>query len=45
VVAILIGLTLWWTAFILLPAGVTLIAAGVIRSARRSPLGRSNEVR
>ena len=34
-VGIAIGLTVWETAFILVPAGVVLILVGVVKSVRR----------
>ena len=39
VVAIVIGLAVWWTAFILVPAGVVLLVIGMTKSVRG--IGRS----
>jgi hypothetical protein len=36
VAAILVGLALWWTAFILVPLGIVLIAFGTVKLVRRS---------
>jgi hypothetical protein len=34
VVAIVVGMAVWWTAFILVPAGVVLLIIGIAKSAR-----------
>jgi hypothetical protein len=34
VVAIVVGLAVWWTAFILVPAGVVLLVIGMTKSVR-----------
>ena len=39
VVAIVVGLAVWWTAFILVPAGVVLLVIGMAKSVRG--IGRS----
>ena len=36
VVAIGVGLTVWWTAFVLIPVGVVLLAIGMTKSVRSS---------
>jgi hypothetical protein len=38
-VAIAVGLTVWWTAFILVPVGVVLLIIGMTKSVRG--IGRS----
>jgi hypothetical protein len=35
VIAIVVGLAVWWTAFILIPAGVVLLVVGITKSVRR----------
>jgi hypothetical protein len=34
VVAIVVGLAVWWTAFVLVPAGAVLLVIGVTKSVR-----------
>jgi hypothetical protein len=37
VVAIGLGLVIWWTAFVLVPVGVMLLVIGITRSVRSNP--------
>jgi len=39
VIGVVIGLAVWWTAFILVPAGVVMLVIGMIKSVRG--IGRS----
>jgi hypothetical protein len=39
VIAIGVGLTIWYTAFVLVPVGLILIAVGTAKSLRRAPDG------
>jgi hypothetical protein len=34
-IAIVVGLAVWWTAFILVPAGAVLLVVGITKSVRR----------
>jgi hypothetical protein len=40
VVAIVVGLAVWWTAFILVPAGVVLLVIGTTKSLRPADSAR-----
>jgi hypothetical protein len=40
-VAISVGLAVWWTAFVLVPAGVVLLAIGMTKSVRSTLRARS----
>jgi hypothetical protein len=41
VVAISVGLVVWWTAFVLVPFGVVLLVIGMTKSARSTLRARS----